>query len=424
MIRKKSEKGQAIILIVFAIVGLIGITGLTVDGGLAYSDRRNAQSAADGAALSAALELAKGQTGWASAARSTASTNGYNNNGTHNTVTVHNPPDAGCNGVSGPYAGNSEYVQVIINTNVQTYFAPVVGISQAHNCVEAIARSKPGTTAPPFDGYAVVALSQHDQQAFFVHGNAKAEVEGGVFVNSDHPTKAFFKNGSSKLEIEDKPMDIVGGYTNAGGGQIKGTINTGGSQISPDNLPFQLPNPTCGNQQAAKSDNTMTPGNWSGTFPPAKVTTLQPGVYCVDGNFRLNGGDTLSGTDVVIYMISGGVTWNGNSVVNLHAPTSGIFGGLLLYLPPTNGSAVTINGNNGSCVEGSIIAPSSPIAVLGNAGAPSAACGDHPEEEEFEIEGQVIGYTVEMGGNIKTEIEYESSNKYQATIPAAIELAK
>src|SRR5512141_2701217 len=51
----RKERGQALVLIVFAIVGLIGLTGLAIDGGNAYSDRRHAQNAADTAALAAAL---------------------------------------------------------------------------------------------------------------------------------------------------------------------------------------------------------------------------------------------------------------------------------------------------------------------------------------------------------------------------------
>ncbi len=422
---KVPERGQALLLIVIGIVALVGLTALAVDGGSAYADRMGAQNAADAAALAAAAAKVNNRN-LITAGLNSAAGNGYNNEGTTNIVQINNPP------VSGSYScvnnpSCNDYIQVIITSNVQTFFAPVVGIQQITNRVEAIARAKPGTFAPPFEGYAVVALSQHDQQAFFVHGTAKAEVEGGVFVNSDHPTRAFFKNGSGRLEIEDKPMDIVGGYSIAGGGQVKGTIRTGATQISPDNLPFQLPNPTCGTSAAGPDPNNptaMNPGNWNGTFPPAGVTVLQPGLYCVNGDFRLNGGDQLIGSDVVIYMISGEVRWNGNSVVNLHAPTSGPFDGLLLYLPPTNSSSITINGDNRSCVEGSIIAPASPIAILGNAGGGASLCGDHPEEEEFEIEGQVIGYTVEMGGNTKTEIEYESSNKYQASTPPVIELVK
>ncbi len=55
MFKMKSEKGQALILIVFGMVALIGFTALAVDGGRVFSDRRNAQNAADTAALAAAL---------------------------------------------------------------------------------------------------------------------------------------------------------------------------------------------------------------------------------------------------------------------------------------------------------------------------------------------------------------------------------
>ncbi len=87
MIHKKSEKGQAIILIVFALIGLIGITGLTVDGGLAYSERRRAQNAADSAAFAAALANSKDENIEA-AAQNIAAVNGFNDDGIQNEVVI------------------------------------------------------------------------------------------------------------------------------------------------------------------------------------------------------------------------------------------------------------------------------------------------------------------------------------------------
>ncbi len=42
MFSKHAEKGQALILIVLAIVGLIGLTALAIDGGNAFMNRRHA----------------------------------------------------------------------------------------------------------------------------------------------------------------------------------------------------------------------------------------------------------------------------------------------------------------------------------------------------------------------------------------------
>ena len=92
---KKTERGQALILVVLAIVGLAGMVGLVVDGGNALLDRRKAQNAADSAALAAALSRTQiGQNPQATALASAAQ-NGYNNNGSSNVVQFYNPPASG-----------------------------------------------------------------------------------------------------------------------------------------------------------------------------------------------------------------------------------------------------------------------------------------------------------------------------------------
>ena len=99
---KKYESGQALIFIVAAMIGLVAITGLTVDGGRTFVDRQSAQNSADSAALGAALAKIRGQN-LTTAALSIAATNGYINNTTHDTITVTNPiTDAttGCDGQS------------------------------------------------------------------------------------------------------------------------------------------------------------------------------------------------------------------------------------------------------------------------------------------------------------------------------------
>ncbi|HEX9332631.1 MAG TPA: pilus assembly protein TadG-related protein, partial [Anaerolineales bacterium] len=52
---KFQERGQALILIAFAAVGLVGFAALAIDGSRVFSDRRHAQNAADTAVLAAAL---------------------------------------------------------------------------------------------------------------------------------------------------------------------------------------------------------------------------------------------------------------------------------------------------------------------------------------------------------------------------------
>ena len=75
----RSESGQILVIIAFALVGLVGITGLAIDGSAAYADRRQAQNAADSASLAAALSYVRGSD-WNAVALQRAASNGYDNN--------------------------------------------------------------------------------------------------------------------------------------------------------------------------------------------------------------------------------------------------------------------------------------------------------------------------------------------------------
>ena len=57
--QKRSESGQAAVLLALAFVGLIAFAALAIDGGNAYLMRRNAQNAADAAVINGARELHK-----------------------------------------------------------------------------------------------------------------------------------------------------------------------------------------------------------------------------------------------------------------------------------------------------------------------------------------------------------------------------
>lgn len=123
-----NRKQQAVILL--AILLIAAFVVLSIDGGQVYADRRNAQNAADTAALAAALARIKEQD-YSTAALERAANNGYNNDGITNTVQVVSPP------ITGPYAGGKEYIQVIITSRVRTN---LLGYEQ-ENTVTAVARA-------------------------------------------------------------------------------------------------------------------------------------------------------------------------------------------------------------------------------------------------------------------------------------------
>ena len=424
-----SESGQAIVLIALVIVGLIAITGLVVDGGTAFANRRQTQNAADSAALAASLAKARG-TGYQSAALESARQNGYTNDGTNDEVHVYNPP------VNGPYAGNREYIQVVITSHSRTYFGPVIGIRQITNTAEAVVRTKPAEWSQIMNGFAVISLAPtsdcQNNKAFWVHGEATLDIQGGgIWINSRHSTCAFLQQGNGSVAFEDNsPFIIVGGASiqkpqlikrqipglgwmqREEGASIPFIPTVGATPVSYP-PPFVLPKPGCGRKMAEVSENktTMTPGNWDEDFPPDGVTTLEPGVYCINGDFRVNSGQTLKGTGVVLYVEHGSVHFNGGATIQLEAPNGGPFQGLLMYLPMENDNRVVLNGNEDSLFRGTILAPASLIRITGN-------------DSTYGYHSQIIGYYIELDGNSNLIIKYLDSQNYNAVISPSVEISQ
>jgi hypothetical protein len=395
-----SERGQALILIVFGILALFGIAGLAIDGGSLYADRRRAQNAVDSAALAGALARINGEN-WVDTSRQVAGQNGYIGDGQSSFVEVHSPP------IAGSYQGNIEYIQVKITSIVGTPFAAVVGRPHLTNVVEAVARSRPSVYRPMFDGAAVVSLAQtsdcDNQKAFWVHAEATLSFQGGgVFVNSNHPDCALIQQANGSIRIDgDFPIQVVGGYRVAKPGLLTPFPPTAARPVSYP-PPFFMPDVGCGAREALISEDgsTMSPGNWGDLFPPDGVTGLENGVYCLDGDFIMGGG-SLTGNKVLIYLKHGRMQISGGSVLDLHAPDSGKHAGLLVYQPPENRHRLVLNAALGSSVVGTILAPGAQIRIKG---------GDDPSG----FHSQLVGYTIDADGDSNVIIRYIDEQNYDA----------
>jgi len=467
---KHTQRGQALILIVLGIVGLVALVALAIDAGNAFSDRRHAQNAADATALAAALAKVRGGNLYAKGL-AIADINDYHDEypGAEAStpdvnVEIYNPPGAGCDGsvpnpvnlAADPNDLIEYYIQVIIHSNVDTFFAPIVGIDQLHNCVEAIARAKPATYEELFLGAALVTLKPNGNDTILANGNIDLDINNsGVFDNSTG-TCAMRANGNVYLEV-DTSYSIVGGYCQNGNVTRIGPLDLGAQQVPyPPQINIPAPQITC-SRDGYRTGNTYYPGNYNGiTVNDNGNYSFAPGNYCFNGNvtfngninvtasgvnfrinagsFNINGNSTFtcnnllvygsggSGmhfngngnnncTNVTFYLASGNVSWNGNVTNTFTAPQSGPYANLLLYMPYGNNSELTINGNSNNNITGTIMGISAPVTINGNSGT----TGYH---------SQIIGYTITLNGNSDTTINYNDAENYQALVPPSIELSK
>ncbi|MEK6751680.1 MAG: pilus assembly protein TadG-related protein [Chloroflexota bacterium] len=403
-LRKRSEQGQAMILIVFSIIGLIGMTALAIDGGNAYVDSRRAETAASAAALTAATTRIEGGD-WRAAALATARDNGYNNDGITNTVELNTPP------ISNDYNGNPEYIEVIITSHLKTYFGSVIGVPEITNRVTVVSQSKPAILGELFDGFALVSLAPHSKcdshRSFWIHTEATIILEGGgLFVNSDNPECAFISFGSGSVRAQGTSPILV-----VGGAQVQKPqlitpfpMQTG---VPPISYPpsFQMPKVGCGSKIATVNEltGTMTPGAWDEEiFPPEGVTFLEHGIYCIGGDFILGGGQRLEGSNIVL-VIDGEVKISGSAEIDISAPGNGEFEGLLIYMPIDNHNILALNGNAESKYQGTILAPGADVRINGLDSTNGAA-----------YHSQIIGYYIEVDGTDSIVIKYKDEQNYDS----------
>ncbi len=451
MFSKTAEKGQALVLIALAAIGLFAFTALAIDGGAVFSDRRHAQNAADTGALAAALarirENPPTPANWKQAGYDRIESNGYLSDGVTNVAiytclewktSPDNPTGADCKALPAG-AKPEEYIYVRIKSVVNMTFARIIGRQQVTNYTNAIVHAAPVQIEEWFDGNAMVAANRGcpapgDFGPMTFGGSSNTTVHAsGIFVNSSC-SPALIDNGSGNsiktttavCSIGDIQTGANGFFDQDGHPQapLSGTANCG-EQVDindywmPDTDPSLLA-PSCstpGSITGSHGVYTATPGHYSGRpFPdvtPAGTLYLQKGIYCLDDGFNVNSNWIVT-TDrndsrthdpvsegVFFYIRGGDFTLNGSGGVNLHAmddTTGGIPLSLLhylIYIPASNPANVDISGDGDTAIVGMILAPTSNIDISGSS-----------RTETFNLSAQIIGNNIRLSGNGFVDITY------------------
>jgi hypothetical protein len=134
------------------------------------------------------------------------------------------------------------------------------------------------------------------------------------------------------------------------------------------NVPSPTPSGTC---QSATGP-TYSPGTYCGGLTLQGAANLQPGVYYIQGgDLKINAGANVIGNGVTIYMAGdSSVQMNGNASVNISAPTSGTYKGMLMMGDRTcttcSNTQETLNGTAASLMTGAIYFPKQGVNYIGN----------------------------------------------------------
>ena len=427
------EKGQIIIVFALALVVILAVVALGVDGSMALNERRTDQSTADSAAMAgagAAVQLTKDHqpsdfycgsplAAHASVAAILAAQNvaladdvTLTLGGTENGVTVTCGSDMFRKWLD---------IKIIVTTDSPTTFARIVGRNSLRTRVESTARVYPKQTIAYGNALATVGNScGYGTGGIDLTGGASVTaLAGGVFSNSC----IVGPNNSSFIMTGGGDVAYFGTYA------FSGTVTGGDVVHAPTRLPeLQMPDNPCTNTNPTwktfSGSGTYTPGYYNGMIVAKDNknqtgTVLQPGLYCIKGNVTAQGHSVLTGHKVTIYMMDGNVSFAANATINLTAPDCespaadcGVppaIRGILLYFDPTYQRTLEFAPSAESYLEGTILGPTTTVSLIGHAD-PDA------------LHSQIVCNNFLANGNTNLTINLDGAETYQ--IPSSLELLK
>lgn len=364
--RRPRQSGQALVLSAIFLVALVGSVAMGVDMGVARLQKSRLQTVADASAIGGAAELQFGDV--TAGAQNAAVLNGFVDGASGDSLTINNPP------VSGPHAGNAQYVEVIATHVEPGFFLKTFGINAFNLTARAVGYLGNGPGC-------VYALNPSASDAVLLNGSFNIQLQCALYVDSTSP-QALRANGSGSLIA--KSIGVAGS-TQQNGPVTLSPSPTDGMIPLPDPLAYLKPPSTSGPCTSPTVINgsgnfTLNPGVYCSTLiiNGSPNVQLNPGVYVFDNGMTMNGSPTLTGSGVMLYNAGGGLTLNGSSTSNLSAPTSGAYAGILVYQSRSDSSQLTMNGSNSSVFNGAIYAPTARIVDNGSgtAGAYGLLVGD------------------------------------------------
>jgi hypothetical protein len=304
------EDGQAIILIVAGLVGLLAATGLAIDGGRLLLLRRDLQNASDAAVVAATRAVCLPWLGLDPVAEGHAASeaNGFNDADPETVVTVDNPLSVD------PGEGDNWYARVEITSRIPGSLIQLVYAGPLQATASGVARCIP---SPPYGGppYAVCANSEtcgddtldwagnnnsitgdlHSNDSFVRRHNNGSVTGQGSYVDS------YSNLGSNNTYNGDPP-----GPSNPSSGPVRDCMES-----FPHTIDDFGPGGTYGNGANYHNAGGSTIDQaWLSSQGLLAGTIMTDGTYYTTGSINLNIND-LSGN--VTLVAEGSISLSGNN---------------------------------------------------------------------------------------------------------------
>jgi len=391
----RNRRGNVATLFALLAPVMIGGLGLGAETSYWYYTDLRLQAAADAAAYAGAIEKRSGSDTATvdAAASSAAGQNGFLSGGT---ITVNSPP------TSGAYQ-TSDAVEVVLRQNVARAFTAIFSSNPVAESARAVARFQTASNA------CILALDASSSKSIDFSGNTGVTLSGCAVMSNSIANDAVNVQGSAMLSVD--CLVSAGGVSLNSGVQMT-QCSSPETQAPPVADPFaDVPAPTpSGNcivsNTRSNGTATLSAGYYCHGLSLKGAVTLNSGVYYISGgDFQINANASITGSGITIYLAAGAsVSINGNAYVNLSAPTSGTYSGILFFGDRSVTTYNTFNGTAGSKLTGAIYFSSGSVSYLGNFSGNSGCT-------------QVVADMIEWSGS--TSISQDCSSLGMRDIPAS-----
>lgn len=361
------RRGGVAMIIALSLPVFLGGAALTIDTIQWSLATRQMQRQADSGAIAGAFALAQGRD-----VTTNVNSDLARNNFVKLTVTpvIENPPSAGAK------IANAKAVRVVVATTMNLPFSGMFirGMPlRAEATAQVVGQGE----------YCVIALDGSAATGITMTGSTTLDLNCGLMTNSVSATAAVSAGGSSTIKAS--PIAAVGNVPPSPGRYIEPV------SLFPYAVPAQdpyaaLPDPlsTIGNGSALSVSPNGTKNIGPGTYKSVDIKgtlNMSPGVYYINGgSFSANSQATIIGTGVVIILTSSTAATspssiatmdiNGGANIQLTAPTTGTYAGILMYQDrrALDSGTNKVNGNSSSILQGAIYFPKQAMEFTGNTG--------------------------------------------------------
>ena len=393
---RNDESGQTLVLAALSLSLLLGFVAFSVDVGLLWRDKRILQTAADAGAVNGAAEIPGSD--WVAGAKAATALNGVTDGSNGATVTVNKPP------LNGAYAGNTNYVEVIASQSESTTFLRLFGLSSisvsaravayntpSQDCVITLATnptpngpgpSTPGAGINASSGTASLnATNCGDVDNGDESGKSAVDLTGGATIKAKSLTTAGTVGSTDLSDITvTNPSTVTTGITPVGdplAGTVSPPTNPGGCLANPNINSTTTIGPS--------SDGTIC---YNSLTIKGGTVTLKPGVYYINGQLSIQSGanvkqSSLTPGDGVTFYITNTTSANDScpaspdgsglcvaagATLNLSAPGSGPYKGILFYQDPHDTFTASFSGGSSGTLNGIFYLPDAGLILSGGSG--------------------------------------------------------